>query len=118
MHVRKLCRWLFFATILAIFVGSLLPQEDVAMVFVLEDWIVHAGAYAFCGCLGVIGYCTKGSRNRALVCLFLIGFAIEVIQPYVGRFFGWSDVAANSCGIAIAYAISFFIPVPGGQSEQ
>jgi len=37
--------------------------------------------------------------------LILQGVLIEIIQPYVNRFFEWYDILANSFGVVLGYLI-------------
>lgn len=100
--MRLAFRWLFFGAISAVFVGSLLPVSQVDSIYVLKDFLVHYGAYAFCGLLAAYGFRPAADKNRAFVGLFTTGAVIEVIQPYFGRHFDWMDLAANSLGILTA----------------
>ncbi len=102
--MRLAFRWLFFGAISAVFVGSLLPVSQVESIFVLKDWLIHFGAYAFCGLLAAYGFRSAANKNRAFVGLFTTGAIIEVVQPYFGRHFDWMDLAANSLGILAAIA--------------
>ncbi|MFC1757310.1 hypothetical protein ACFL2H_00890 [Planctomycetota bacterium] len=103
--MRTAFRWLFFVALGAIVVGSLVPTSQVKSIFVVKDWLVHFTAYAFCGSLAAIGFASRPNRNRALLGLFLTGALIEIVQPYVGRHFGWYDLAANAMGtLAAAFA--------------
>ena len=66
------------------------------------DKIVHIGAYI------VLAY-TFAELNRSnkliVIFCFFYGLAIELIQPYTGRFFEWADLLANSTGLIIGLCV-------------
>jgi VanZ family protein len=70
-----------------------------------SDLIYHGLAYCGLIFLFLKGYPRKISLILGL--LFFQGVAIEIIQPYTGRFFEWWDMLANSLGLLLGWLIHY-----------
>ncbi len=72
-----------------------------------SDLVYHGLAYS-----GLIFLYLKGYPKKMILILgllFIQGVAIEIIQPYNGRFFEWWDMLANSVGLLVGWlAYSIF----------
>jgi VanZ family protein len=96
----KLTRTLWFACAAAILVASLLPhssplQEQLDKA---PDDLLHAA------CFAVLAFLRP--TRREILAAFLLGVAIELIQPYVGRAGELRDVAANCAGLLLGFLLS------------
>ena len=112
--LRKRYLWLSLALIWAgiVFFYSLQPTAELPRMFLnVRDLVLHFGAY-----LGVSFPLMLYSRSAAgpwKVSLLSFGFglALEILQPIAaeGRIFSWTDVAANSLGIASGTLLALFL---------
>ena len=112
--LRKRHLWLSLALIWAgiVFFYSLQPTAELPRMFLnVWDLVLHFGAY-----LGVSFPLMLYSRSAAgpwKVSLLSFGFglALEILQPIAaeGRIFSWTDVAANSLGIASGTLLALFL---------
>jgi len=94
-----LWRGIGWSLILAVWVLSLMPQPPSAPG---SDKLHHLLAYFGLMLL----FCQWRPRKQHAVlaiALIVMGCAIEVIQPFTGRYFSWLDMLANSSGVLIAW---------------
>lgn len=84
---------------------SLMPHPPEPLTFDGVDKLEHASAYVLLSLLALSAYVT-GFKPKAMLLVGIIcvclGVAIEFIQPYTGRHFDPSDMAANAIGVAVA----------------
>ena len=71
--------------------------------FSRTDLIVHLAGYGLAAILGCRAF--KPYFIRILCSLIFQGIAIEIIQPYVGRSFDYTDIYANTLGVIIGFII-------------
>jgi VanZ family protein len=106
--------WLMLALIWAgiVLFYSLQPSVKLPGIFhMLRDVVLHFGAYA-----GIAFPLMLYSRSQAgpwkvFLLSFMYGLAVEFLQPIVaeGRMFSWSDVGANTAGIAVGMLLARFL---------
>jgi VanZ family protein len=101
-------RWWFvlgLALIAAILLGSLWPKPMTLNV-PNEDKVVHLLAYAVLMGWFILLYPRRAYHHGFAVLFIAFGILIEGLQALTGtRFAEWSDVVANSSGVAIAWAL-------------
>src|SRR5690606_30012801 len=89
-------------------VVSLLPTPEALPLQTGWDKSDHALAFFVLGLLGFSGW--PDSRARILIGLVGYGAVIELLQGMTGyRFAEWSDLLADSLGIAGAAALSMLV---------
>lgn len=101
--------WLWMALgwllVVGVCVGSLIPGTSLPR-FRIEDKFLHAGSY-FLLMIWFAGLYEK-RRHIVIACgLVALGLALDVLQSRVStRSFDLFDVAANTAGIIVGWAIS------------
>lgn len=91
---------------------SLQPSQELPGIFrLVQDLVLHFGAYA--GIAFPLQLYSRSSAGpfKVFALSFTYGLAVEVLQPIVaeGRVFSWSDVAANTAGIAVGMLLARLI---------
>ncbi|MFZ9731832.1 MAG: VanZ family protein [Schleiferiaceae bacterium] len=106
--------WLMLALIWAgiVLFYSLQPSQKLPGIFrMVQDLVLHFGAYA--GIAVPLQLYSRSSAGpfKVFALSFSYGLAVEVLQPIVaeGRVFSWSDVAANTAGIAVGMLLARLI---------
>ncbi len=103
--MRKLL-WLLFAVAACAVVYFTLQPGPSGSVFTWWDKLQHFIAY---GTLSLLAGLTAQSWRRALLyalLLALAGYALEFIQPYVGRSYDLADALANALGCIFGFGAS------------
>lgn len=87
---------------LAVSFGSLTPSQSMP-VQTWPDKVLHVQGYLAI----VLPACLvrAGAWRWMVPAAFVLGAAIELIQPHVGRSGEWADLAANVVGIALGAAL-------------
>ena len=110
-RARQLWRPDLFACImlLIIIVGSLMPAEE-ARAMPGNDLFQHLSLYGLLSFFSLLAW-AKSVRFTALIMISILslGAAIEYAQPFVGRTFDLSDMAANSAGIIAGGVLVFCV---------
>jgi hypothetical protein len=92
---------------LALITVCLIPlPKGLPSPFTRTDLVVHLGSYIIVTALFLLSYKNK---LQLTILLILQGILIEVIQPYVNRYFEWYDIGANTLGVIISVLIFNFI---------
>lgn len=109
MRTAFLVLWL--GAFAAITVGSLIPQSVLGAEATDEKLIQHVAAYALLSGLTWPAFAIWGGRRLLIIALALaaFGFAIELIQPFVGRRYSLPDGAANALGVFIGILLGRLI---------
>jgi VanZ family protein len=98
------------AACLAVIYFSLTPNPPQPLRFNGVDKLEHGLAYLLTGGLFCLGFLPAKPRAfqvlTCISCIVLMGSAIELVQPIVGRNFDWFDMAFNAAGVVIGYALS------------
>lgn len=96
---RLILQFVFFASIVAVAVLSLVPPADEPGLSFLSDKLQHASAYAWLTLVGWTAMRSKSARIAMIVLLPLLGVAIELLQFMVpGRAPEVADALANLIG--------------------
>jgi VanZ family protein len=95
--------WLLVA---AVVIGSLMPGPVVAEVVDLNDKVMHAGAY--CALMvWFAGFYPHRAYPVIATGLVALGLALDLLQRLTEtRSFDWYDVAMNSAGVVVGFALS------------
>lgn len=109
-------RVLWAVSIAAVLWGSIVPiQLPLASAVAWSDKVIHAGAYFWLAALGRLSLPRPNGGFWAFLSMFVLGWAIEVMQLYVpGRDCSLVDGACNMLGIfAGLYAVKYLSPPLG-----
>ena len=101
-----LWRWLAFAMVAGIVVGSLMPKMP-RLPFDDENWVMHALSYG--SVMALLARIHIASRGRFALCvaLCLTGVTVEYLQRLTGyRTFDPADMVANSIGVLLGWLLS------------
>jgi VanZ family protein len=79
------------------------PIKGTQVLFPGQDKLAHLIVYSTLALIHGLSWAPK--PIHLAISLFLHGVAIELIQPYVGRTFEWSDMLANAMGIFLGLAL-------------
>jgi VanZ family protein len=102
-----LLRALWILAIVVALLATLLPLGEQAPRFAYADKVFHGGYFALLGGLAVLAPRQLASAPRAALGMVGLGIAIELIQAFLPwRSFEWLDIAADSAGVLIGYAIA------------
>lgn len=103
--------WLLFAVAAGAVVYFTLQPGPSGSVFTWWDKFQHFGAYATLSLLA--GLTTRSWRQALLYAVLLAsaGYALEFIQPYVGRSYDLADALANTLGSACGFLVSRIPPL-------
>jgi VanZ family protein len=94
--------------LIGVCVASLIPAADLPVVGI-SDKIEHAGSY-FLLMLWFAGLYPPSRHLWLAVGLFALGAALDVLQlGTTSRHFDLRDIAANGVGIALAFALSYWL---------
>ncbi len=94
---------------LTIIIGSLIPVQAVEQVpSILSDKVQHFIGYAVLSIAAVSAGRAWQQKGMMIFLSFLMGIAIEFIQPMTGRYFETGDIIANSVGL-VAGVLIFFL---------
>jgi len=96
---------LAFGLALVIGVLSLLPLDRLPEVAV-SDKLEHLLAYGLLGLLATLRRQTPRTLLLTLLLVIAYGAAIEILQPYAGRFMELGDFIANSSGAFLGALIA------------
>lgn len=102
---RRLRLAIFLAAVSVILYLTLAPNEDVPGSGMVWDKAAHAIAY---GLLTLIGlFMSTHRRWLVVLAVWCLGIGVEIAQSVMalGRQGDWHDAAANSIGIALAFAL-------------
>ncbi|MDY0872580.1 VanZ family protein [Dongia rigui] len=101
-YLRHLSLALLLLAIATVLYGSLAPSLAPPGGGVIDKF-EHAGAYGVLSVLALLAFETRRRQIVALVFLFCLGIAIELMQGYLGgREASALDQAANTLGILLA----------------
>lgn len=111
------------AVLLAIIVLSLMPLSAPPGLPKWSDKVEHGLAYFALSFFFFLGFPKAASRPAlSILCLssiILLGLAIEVIQPRVGRDFDLLDLAADAVGAVLGWAAALaFRRQKSGKTEE
>ena len=106
--------WLSLALIWAgiVFFYSLQPSAELPQMFLyVRDLVLHFGAYLGISFLLMLYSRSAAGPWKVALLSFGFGLAVEILQPIAaeGRIFSWTDVAANSLGIASGTLLALFL---------
>jgi len=106
--------WLSLALLWAgiVFFYSLQPSAELPRMFLyVWDLVLHFGAYLGISFLLMLYSRSAAGPWKVSLLSFGFGLAVEILQPIVaeGRIFSWTDVAANSLGIAWGTLLALFL---------
>ncbi|MEZ5402668.1 MAG: VanZ family protein [Bryobacteraceae bacterium] len=92
----------WWALVLAIVLASLLPRPANTLGEIQDayDDVLHAGCYALLAGSRAI-FEPKRRIPAVFAFCFLLGLAIEFVQPMTGRAFDVADILANTAGLTI-----------------
>ena len=112
LRIRHL--WLSLALLWAgiVFFYSLQPSAELPrLFFYVWDLVLHFGAYLGISFLLMLYSRSAAGPWKVALLSFGFGLAVEILQPIVaeGRIFSWTDVAANSLGIASGTLLALFL---------
>lgn len=107
--MNSLLRWKHFWLAVWIFgmgLGlylSLMPTAQKQGIIPHLDKLIHGSGYALLAIIAGCLFAQKSARGKAIAWLVVFGGLIELAQGYLptGRMMEFSDVVANSIGIAI-----------------
>lgn len=110
---RMAIRSMWFAAILAVMVGSLLPSDSLAMQTIdrlpLSDKIEHAGIYALIAFLPSIRE-RRGVVVASAAGAVALGIGLEIAQLLTGwRDFEVADMVADTVGVCIGLALGLAV---------
>lgn len=89
-------------------VGSLLPGSTVAAIEI-GDKVMHAGSY-FVLMVWFAGFYRRGLYPTIAIVLLALGLGLDLLQLLTDtRSFDWYDVAANSGGVVVGFALSLLL---------
>lgn len=91
---------------------SLQPSVELPGIFrMLRDVVLHFAAYAGIAFPLMLYSRSQVGPLKVFLLSFLYGLAVEFLQPIVaeGRMFSWSDVGANTAGIAVGMLLARFL---------
>lgn len=91
---------------------SLQPSVELPGIFrIVRDVVLHFGAYAGIAFPLMLYSRSQMGPLKVFALSFVYGLVIEFLQPIVaeGRVFSWSDVVANTVGIAVGMLLARFL---------
>ena len=110
---EQIWRGLWLLTVIAILVGSLLPDDSPASETMPSLWWNegHIPAYALLGFLTVKVMGVKGGSIRSAAILaglavVVFGISIEVMQPFIGRMGSTMDASLNIVGTLLGVSVA------------
>lgn len=103
--------WLMLALVWASIVlfYSLQPSVELPGIFrMLRDVVLHFGAYAGIAFPLMLYSRSEMGPVKVFLLSFGYGLSVEYLQPIVaeGRMFSWTDVLANTVGIAVGMLLA------------
>ena len=105
--VYRVVFWLSLVTILAL---SLVSVSDTEPLFIGQDKLLHALAYAGLYCLLIQAYNTQFGLGSLALSLAIFGLLVEVIQFFIGyRQAEIWDFVANSLGIFLVACMARYL---------
>lgn len=114
-HSEKVWWGLWLLAVIAILVGSLLPDDSPASEAMPSLWwnVGHIPAYALLGFLTVKVMGVKGGSIRSTAILaglavVVFGISIEIVQPFVGRMDSAMDASLNIIGTLLGVSVASF----------
>jgi len=112
-HSEKIWWGLWLLTVIAILVGSLLPDDSPASETMPSLWwnVGHIPAYALLGFLTVKVMRIKGGSIRstailAALAVVVFGISIEIMQPFIGRMGSALDASLNTIGTLLGVFVA------------
>ena len=104
--VRLCARTLYFAAVLFIITGSVIPADDIPSTG-FSDTVLHFVAYAMTGVLGILGFEHRVTQRNAVRLLMALGAVLEAVQYFLpSRYFELADILANVAGAAFAVLLN------------
>jgi hypothetical protein len=98
--------WLLVVTVA---VGSLIPGPLIAEVMNVSDKLQHAVAY-FLLMVWFAGFYRRSFYPVIAAVLLGLGIGLDLLQGLTEtRSFDWHDIAMNSVGVALGFAMSLFL---------
>ena len=108
LRFPKLWSGLGWLLVAGVIVGSLLPGSTVSAIHV-SDKVMHAGSY-FVLMVWFAGFCRRGLYPTIAIVLHALGIGLDLLQLLTEtRSFDWYDVAANSGGVVLGFALSLLL---------
>jgi len=98
--------WVLFCAAATLTLYYTLRPGPSGTMFMWRDKLQHMSAYGTMSFLATIG---AGSRGRAIAIAVLLaasGYALEIIQPLVGRSYDLLDEAANITGCLVGFLLA------------
>ena len=112
-HSDKVWWGLWLLTLMAILVGSLLPDDSPASEAMPSLWwnMGHIPAYALLGFLtvkvmGVKGESIWSTAIFAGLAVVAFGISIEIVQPFIGRMGSATDASLNAVGTLLGVSVA------------
>ncbi len=111
-HLRYKWQWAFLGLglVLSVLTLSLISIPPTVSKFLLSDKLLHGVAYA--GLMGWFAQIFKHDLTRLVLVVGFVAFgiSIEFLQALTpSRHFDFSDMVANSCGVILAWALSYTV---------
>lgn len=108
-QLRNIGLGLFLLAVATVVCGSLAPSMAPPGGGVIDKF-EHAGAYGVLSVLALIAFENRRRQVAALIGLFFLGVAMELMQGYLGgREASALDQAANTVGILLAASGYFWL---------
>lgn len=101
--------WAAFALAACVVVYFTLRPGPGGTVFMWRDKVQHFGAYATLAFLATLAATDLRRAVLIAVLLAVLGYALEVLQTYVGRSYDLFDAAANALGCLAGVSIGALI---------
>jgi VanZ family protein len=92
--------------------GQLQPDNPSALLFEINDKLLHFVAYFVLGAMAGGAVRTRGQVKWAVLGLIVVGAAIELLQAYVGRETSLLDGVANGAGAIVGALLARFVLDP------
>ena len=115
--LRRLCRWAFAISAIAVCILSLIPDDSLRP-YAPQDKVSHLIAYSELAALGLLAFRPRPSPAIVLLGVVALGGALEIAQAYVpGRSADLLDFVFNCVGVCIGFvlarAVARIWPIPG-----
>jgi VanZ family protein len=98
--------WLLFCVAAAGVLYYTLRPGPSGTAFMWRDKLQHMSAYGTLALLATLGARSQGQALLFATLLAAAGYALEIVQPYVGRSYDLLDEAANIAGCLVGFALA------------